>query len=99
MKFLIDECLHTSLVGTAHDAGHGCDHVNFLGIGALKDWQLMPIILAEDYTFVTNNRSDFLALYAKQNCMPGWSLSFRMLRHRANANSSKQLCHTSAFGN
>jgi hypothetical protein len=31
----------------------------------------MPIILAEDYTFVTNNRSDFLALYAKQELHAG----------------------------
>jgi len=41
MKFLIDECLHTSLVTVAHDAGHVCDHVNFLGLGGHKDWQLM----------------------------------------------------------
>jgi predicted nuclease of predicted toxin-antitoxin system len=71
MKFLIDECLHTSLIGLAHDAGHGCEHVNFLGLGALKDWQLIPKILREDYTFVTNNRADFLALYAKQELHAG----------------------------
>jgi Domain of unknown function (DUF5615) len=41
MKFPIDECLHTSLVTLAHDAGHGCEHVNFLGLGGHKDWQLM----------------------------------------------------------
>lgn len=29
MKLLIDECLHTSLAGVAHDAGYACDHVNF----------------------------------------------------------------------
>jgi hypothetical protein len=33
MKFLIDECLHTSLISLAHDAGHVCEHVNFLGLG------------------------------------------------------------------
>jgi predicted nuclease of predicted toxin-antitoxin system len=71
MKFLIDECLHTSLVGLAHDAGHGCEHVNFLGLGSQKDWQLMPKILREDYTFVTNNRTDFMALYAKQELHAG----------------------------
>ena len=32
MKFPIDECLHTSLVAVAHDAGHACEHVNFLGL-------------------------------------------------------------------
>jgi predicted nuclease of predicted toxin-antitoxin system len=65
MKFLIDECLHTSLVTVAHDAGHVCEHVNFLGFGGHKDWQLMARIRREDYTFVTNNRTDFTALYAK----------------------------------
>jgi len=33
MKFLIDECLHTSLVTVAHETGHVCDHVNFLSLG------------------------------------------------------------------
>jgi len=37
MKFLIDECLHTSLVTIAQDAGYICDHVNFLGLGGYKD--------------------------------------------------------------
>lgn len=62
-KFLIDECLHTSLVDIAHDAGHAADHVIYLGLGGAKDWQLMDTILKQDYTFVTNNRSDFLTLY------------------------------------
>ena len=71
MKFLIDECLHTSLVTLAHDAGHACEHVNFLGLGAQKDWQLMTRIRREDYTFVTNNRADFTALYAKEELHAG----------------------------
>ena len=71
MRFLIDECLHTSLVALAHDAGHVCDHVNFLGCGGHKDWQLMTRIRGEDYTFVTNNRTDFTALYAKEELHTG----------------------------
>ena len=71
MKFLIDECLHTSLVTLAHDAGHLCDHVNFLGLGGHKDWQLMTKIRNEDYTFVTNNRTDFTSLYAKEELHSG----------------------------
>lgn len=39
MRILIDECLHTSLVTVAHDAGYVCEHVNFLGLGGYKDWQ------------------------------------------------------------
>lgn len=71
MKFLIDECLHTSLIGLAHDAGHVCDHVNFLGLGGQKDWQLMAKIRDGDYTFVTNNRFDFSALYAQHELHAG----------------------------
>lgn len=71
MKFLIDECLHTSLMGLAYDAGHMCDHVNFLGLGGQKDWQLMVKIRGADYTFVTNNRSDFSALYAQEELHAG----------------------------
>jgi predicted nuclease of predicted toxin-antitoxin system len=71
MKFLVDECLHTSLIGLAHDAGHLCDHVNFLGLGGQKDWQLMGRIRTEGYTFVTNNRSDFSSLYAREELHAG----------------------------
>jgi predicted nuclease of predicted toxin-antitoxin system len=62
-KLLIDECLHASLLELAHSAGHAADHVNYLGLGSSKDWELMALILEQDYTFVTNNRSDFLKLY------------------------------------
>ncbi len=66
MKLLIDECLHTSLVEVALTSGHLADHVNYLGLGGSKDWQLMALIRAQDYTFVTNNRSDFLALHGRE---------------------------------
>ncbi|MGA2813095.1 MAG: DUF5615 family PIN-like protein [Candidatus Acidiferrum sp.] len=65
MKLLIDECLHTSLVQVAHAAGHLADHVNYLGPGSSKDWELMATIRAQDYTFVTNNRSDFLSTWTR----------------------------------
>ena len=98
MKFPIDECLHTSLVTLAHDAGHMCEHVNFLGLGGHKDWQLMTRIRTEDYTFVTNNRTDFTALYAKEDCMPDSSLSFRTSLPRASGSCSEPRCRTSASG-
>ena len=66
MKFLIDECLHTSLVTVANSAGHSAGHVSHRGLGGLKDWQLMRVICEEEYTFVTNNRSDFLDLHGKE---------------------------------
>lgn len=70
-KFLIDECLHTSLIELAHAAGHAADHVTHLALGGAKDWQLMDTILERDYTFVTNNRSDFLALYNRASVHAG----------------------------
>jgi len=71
MKLLIDECLHTSLTGVAHEAGYACDHVNFIGLSGYKDWQLMNQIRAGEYTFVTNNRVDFAALYGQEEVHPG----------------------------
>jgi predicted nuclease of predicted toxin-antitoxin system len=66
VKLLIDECLHTSLIEVAHAAGHVADHVNYRGLGSSKDWQLMAVIRERDYTFVTNNRTDFLTLYGRE---------------------------------
>jgi predicted nuclease of predicted toxin-antitoxin system len=57
VKLLIDECLHTSWVEVAHTMGHLADHVNYLGLGSSKDWQLMSTIRVRDYTFVTINHS------------------------------------------
>jgi len=57
---MLDECLHTSLVALAHDAGYVC-----------KDWQLMATIRNGDYTFVTNNRADFASLYAREELHAG----------------------------
>lgn len=64
-KLLIDECLHASLLDLAHAAGYAAEHVNYLGLGSSKDWELMKLILEADYTLVTNNRVDFLTLYQR----------------------------------
>ncbi|TGU23603.1 DUF5615 family PIN-like protein, partial [Mesorhizobium sp. M4B.F.Ca.ET.150.01.1.1] len=66
MRFLIDECLHTSLVAVAQERGHEANHVNWLGLSGETDWDLMPLIIDEDFTFVTNNAKDFRKLYAKE---------------------------------
>jgi len=50
MKFLIDECLHTSLVTLAHNAGHVRPRELPRAWGR-KDWQLMTRIRTEEYTF------------------------------------------------
>lgn len=46
----------------AHAAGYMADHVNYLSLGGLKDWQLLPVIREREFTFVTNNSADFRAL-------------------------------------
>ena len=71
MKFLIYECLHTSLVQVAQAAGYMADHVNYLSLGGLKDWQLLPVIRQRELTFVTNNGADFIALLGKEPLHPG----------------------------
>ena len=71
MRFLIDECLHESLVGVAHGAGFEATHVNHLGLGGKPDWQLAERIVEDEFTFVTNNRVDFLRLFAKMELHAG----------------------------
>jgi predicted nuclease of predicted toxin-antitoxin system len=70
-KFLIDECLHTSLVDDACASGHSAAHVIYRGLAGAKDWQLMEKIREEEFTLVTNNRSDFLRLYQHEKLHSG----------------------------
>jgi len=71
MRFLIDECLHESLVGVAHGAGFEATHVNHLGLGGKPDWELGGRIINDGYTFVTNNRLDFIRLFGKMELHAG----------------------------
>lgn len=71
MKFLIDECLHTSLVAVAQNRGHECSHVSWLGLSGETDWDLMPRIVDGNFTFVTNNARDFRKLYAREELHAG----------------------------
>jgi len=60
MKLLIDECLSEELARLAHDLGHlESSHVRWIGKSGAKDWELLPVILAGDWTFVTRNSVDF----------------------------------------
>lgn len=71
MNFLIDECLHTSLVEVAVVRGHEATHVTYLGLSGVQDWNLMAPIREGDFTFVTNNAKDFRRLYAKEDIHAG----------------------------
>ncbi|MBI5163288.1 MAG: DUF5615 family PIN-like protein, partial [Magnetospirillum sp.] len=60
MRLLIDECLSEELTKLARDRGHAeASHVRWIGKSGAKDWELMPVILAGDWTFVTKNSWDF----------------------------------------
>lgn len=71
MRFLIDECLSPALVRVAHDVGHEAYHVAHLGLGSAEDWTVGSYAVSEDQILVTNNRSDFRALYSRLPLHPG----------------------------
>lgn len=71
MRFLIDECLHQSLVGVAHGAGFEATHVNHLGLAGKPDWELAERIVGDEFTLVTNNRFDFIRLFGKMELHAG----------------------------
>jgi predicted nuclease of predicted toxin-antitoxin system len=71
VNFLIDECLHTSLVEVAEERGHEATHVTYRGLSGVQDWNLMAPIQAGDFTFVTNNAKDFRRLYAQEEIHAG----------------------------
>lgn len=41
------------------------DHVTYLGLGSSKDREPVKLSVERDYTFVTNNRLGFVALYRR----------------------------------
>jgi predicted nuclease of predicted toxin-antitoxin system len=71
MRFLIDECLHKSLVGVAHATGLEAMHVNHLALSGKADWELAERIVEGEFTFVTNNRVDFIRLFGKMDLHTG----------------------------
>lgn len=71
MRFLIDECLHTSLTEIANEAGYEGHHVVYRAWEGFEDYELRPIILREEFVFVTNNGRDFRELLAATDLHPG----------------------------
>lgn len=60
MKFLIDECLSQELAKIAIEKSYvESSHVVWRKRSGYKDWELKPIILDGDWTFVTKNSVDF----------------------------------------
>jgi predicted nuclease of predicted toxin-antitoxin system len=70
VRFLIDECLHTSLIRVANEAGHEAHHVVYRAWAGLEDHELRAIILREEFVFATNDGRDFLELLAETELHP-----------------------------
>jgi predicted nuclease of predicted toxin-antitoxin system len=71
VRFLFDECLHTSLIEVANEAGHEAYHFVYRGWAGFEDYQLRVIILEEEFVFVTNNGRDFRELFRAAELHPG----------------------------
>lgn len=71
MKFLIDECLHTSLTAVANDEGHEAHHVVYCGLSGSTDAEVLAYAIKHDSILVTNNAVDFRKLYKREKLHPG----------------------------
>jgi predicted nuclease of predicted toxin-antitoxin system len=80
LSFLIDECLHASLVQVAHGRGYSAHHVEHLGLKGAPDWQLWRRALKDKLIFVTNNAQDFRKLSRRAELHPGLILVLPMVR-------------------
>ena len=61
---LIDECLSPRLAAVARARGLEAMHISWLGREGAKDWDLVALAAERGCVVVTNNRRDFLRLYA-----------------------------------
>jgi hypothetical protein len=76
-RFLIDEklspstrnCLRSS--SSRHARGYEAMHVNHLGFGTEKDWDLLRVVAEGDWVLVTNNAIEFRGRYRHIELQPG----------------------------
>ena len=60
MSFIMTVGISPELAKIAIHKGHGeTSHIVWMGLAGRKDWELKPIILENDWTFVTKNSIDF----------------------------------------
>ena len=71
MRFLIDECLTVELAVAAWAMGYEAHHVAHLGKRGWRDWNIRDYAISHDFVVVTNNASDFRALYGSCDLHPG----------------------------
>lgn len=80
LGFLVDECLHPSLVDVANEMGFPAYHIDRLGLKGTPDWQLLKRCENHGLTLVTNNAIDFRKLYARAGIHSGLILILPMVR-------------------
>ncbi len=68
---LIDECLSPRLVAVARARGLEAMHVTWLVLEGTGDWAVAGLAAERNYVLVTNNRRDFLRLYAQREVHNG----------------------------
>jgi len=76
MRFLIDECLHESLVGVAHGADFGATHVNHLGLSGKPDWELAERIVDGEFTTTSRLGTPSVRCW-KVTFTPRWRIALR----------------------
>jgi predicted nuclease of predicted toxin-antitoxin system len=59
---LIDECLSAELPAIAHELGFEAYHVARFGLAGAPDHAIFAKVAERGFTFVTNNRDDFVEL-------------------------------------
>lgn len=64
-RFLFDECLSPDLSRLANSLGFDATHVQYLDRLGTSDRSLALFAVENDFVFVTNNRVDFVRLFAK----------------------------------
>ena len=70
-RFLLDENLSVTLPAIAHARGYQATHVNHHGLQQSKDWEIIKILVEEDWVLVTNNAIEFRGRFEKLDVHPG----------------------------
>ena len=70
------------MVSEAHERGYDAAHVNYIGLLGFSDRSLLPQIVGGDFTFVTNNRRDFLRLFKHVDVHAGLLIIVPSVKHR-----------------
>lgn len=72
MKFFFDECLDPELTKVALAAGYEATCSRDRGMLSMKDWELAPYIVDQDYVLVTHNSKDFRGKASGHGGKPGY---------------------------